>query len=40
MEYPNIKHTDEDIVNTLYWDFPKVFDKIIEYLDNQNKNKF
>ncbi len=31
----DIKHTDEDIVNTLYWDFPKVFDKIIEHLDNQ-----
>ena len=30
-------HDDKDIVDTLYWDFPKVFDKIIEHLDNQNK---
>lgn len=33
----SFNHDDKDIVDTLYWDFPKVFNKIIEYLDNQNK---
>ena len=31
------EHTDTEIVDTLYWDFPKVFDKIIEHLDKQKK---
>ena len=31
------EHLDKEIVDVLFNDFPKVFDKIIEHLDNQNK---
>jgi len=31
------EHTDEEIVNVLFGDFPKVGEQILEYLDNQNK---
>ena len=30
-------HTDGDIVDVLSQDFPKVFEQILEHLDNQEK---
>ena len=30
-----MKHTDEEIVDILFNDFPKVGEQILEYLDNQ-----
>ncbi len=30
-----VGHSDKEIVDVLYWDFPKVFDKILEHLENQ-----
>jgi len=30
-----MKHTDEEIVDILFSDFPKVGEQILEYLDNQ-----
>jgi len=30
-------HTDVDIVDVLSKDFPKVFEQILEHLDNQEK---
>ena len=32
-----MKHTDEEIVDILFSDFPKVGEQILEYLDNQNE---
>jgi hypothetical protein len=31
-----MEHTDKEIVNVLFNDFPKVGEQILEYLDNQN----
>ena len=31
------EHTDEEIIDILFNDFPKVGEQILEYLDNQNK---
>ena len=40
MENNNInEHTDGDIVDVLSQDFPKVFEQILEHLDNQEKWK-
>ena len=33
----NVGHTDQEIVDVLFNDFPKVGEQILEYLDNQNK---
>jgi hypothetical protein len=33
----NNEHSDEEIVDILFSDFPKVGEQILEYLDNQNK---
>ena len=30
-----MEHTDEEIVDILFNDFPKVGEQILEYLDNQ-----
>ena len=30
-----MKHTDEEIVDILFSDFPKIGEQILEYLDNQ-----
>jgi hypothetical protein len=30
-----MEHTDEEIVDILFSDFPKVGEQILEYLDNQ-----
>ncbi len=30
-----MKHTDKEIVDILFSDFPKVGEQILEYLDNQ-----
>jgi hypothetical protein len=30
-----MSHQDEDIVDVLWRDFPEIFEKIIEYLDEQ-----
>jgi hypothetical protein len=37
IEKKDIEHTDEEIVNILFWDFPKIGEKILEYLDNNNE---
>ena len=34
---PQPKHTDNEIVNVLWNDFPKVFEEISEYLDTINE---
>lgn len=31
------EHSDSDIVDVLYSDFPKVFEQILEFLDQQNE---
>jgi len=31
-----MEHTDQEIVDVLFNDFPKVGEQILEYLDNQN----
>ena len=31
------EHTDEEIVDVLFSDFPKVAEQILEYLDNINE---
>lgn len=32
----DMEHTDQEIVDVLFNDFPKVGEQILEYLDNQN----
>ena len=32
-----ISHTDQEIVDVLFNDFPKVGEQILEFLDNQNE---
>jgi len=34
---PQQKHTDNEIVNILWSDYPKVFEEISEYLDTIKK---
>ncbi len=34
---PEPEHSDNDIVNVLWNDFPKVFEQILEYLDHKNQ---
>tara|TARA_R100000951_G_scaffold86084_1_gene73816 strand:+ start:193 stop:294 length:102 start_codon:yes stop_codon:yes gene_type:complete len=31
------EHTDQEIVDVLFSDFPKVGEQILEFLDNQNE---
>lgn len=33
----NSEHSDSEIVDVLFSDFPKVGEQILEYLDNQNR---
>ena len=34
---PEPEHSDNEIVDTLYNDFPKIFEQIIEYLDHKKQ---
>jgi len=32
-----MEHTDQEIVDVLFSDFPKIGEQILEHLDNQNE---